>query len=134
MKVYSPLLVAACSVLALMPATVFLIAGTIFFIGAVVSIGEGRIFLPEGGIDFEALYITLSYVTGVVAIWRFWALAIATVRERQIPFAWPLGLAITCACVSAVGASLVGGVRVFVFVVLPVCMLVSWLLHLQYRR
>ena len=134
MKIQSPLVLALLSTVALLPATAFLVAGIIFFGVAVVTIATGTVFLPDGGLDYEFLYLSLSYVAGVFAIWQFWMLAIATVRGTRVPFCWRLGIAIACGCISAPGASLLGGPRTLAFVVLPVCVLVAWLLRLQYRR
>ncbi len=133
MKARSSMALAAWSALALLPATVFLVAGLVFFVGAVVAIVDGKFFLPDGAPDYEFLYLSLSYLVGVFALGNFWGLAIATARQRQVSIAWRMWLAIACAFIAAVGAGMVGGARALIFVVLPVSILVVWLLRLQYQ-
>jgi hypothetical protein len=133
MKVWPARLLAIFSFLALLPATIFLTSGLIFFIGAIKAIFDNQFFLSNGSIDYEFLFLTLSYVNGLFAIWQFWTFAIATIREKQALFCWPFRVAIVCGFISAIGAILMGGLQVFVFVVLPVCVLMGWLMRIQYR-
>jgi hypothetical protein len=134
MKVWSSRLLAIYTFAALLPATVFLAAGLIFFVGAIAAIFDNKFILLNGGIDYEFLYLTLSYPTGLFAIWQFWAFAIATIREEQVLFSWRLRLAILFGCISAMGVILIAGLNAFVFTVLPVCVLLGLLMRIQYRR
>jgi len=134
MKIWSSRLLAIYAFVALLPATVCLAAGLIFFMETIVAIFDNKFILPNGGIDYEFLYLTLSYPTGFFAILQFWAFAIATIREKQVLFSWRLRLAICCGCISAVGVILIAGLNALVFIVLPVCILMGWLMRIQYRR
>lgn len=134
MKIRFPLVLAIFSVIALLPATTFLVGGVIVFISAIMVIAQSPLFLFGSGFDFELLSFSFSYIAGAFAIWRCWVIVIRTVREEPVLFSkWTL-IAFVCAVVSASEASLIGGIRVFIFVVLPVCILMGHILWLHYRR
>lgn len=71
MKVWPARLLAIFSFLALLPATIFLTSGLIFFIGAIKAIFDNQFFLSNGSIDYEFLFLTLSYVNGLLQFGSF---------------------------------------------------------------
>lgn len=118
--------------IAVLPAFILLVSGLFFFFGALIALFSWDIFLPDGSLDLDFIYLFFSYIAGVFVVARILLIYSATIRGRTIRFSKWLIAAIISGCLSAVGVWLIGGFHTFAIVVLPPMLLSAWLLHIQF--
>jgi hypothetical protein len=118
--------------IAVLPAFILLVSGLFFFFGALIALFSWDIFLPDGSLDIDFIYLFLSYIAGIFAVVKILLIYSLTIRGRTIRFSKWLVAAIVSGCLSSVGVWLIGGFHTFAIVVLPPVLLSAWLLHIQF--
>lgn len=121
------------SAIAILPAIIFLAGGMFFFIGGLLALFSLEIFLPDGSLDIDFVYLIVSYIAGVFAITKILLLCSATIRGQSVRFSKWLILAVVGGCLSGVSVWLIAGFHAFLFVVLPPLLLSGLLLRIQFE-
>jgi len=125
MKINRDLLLGSLSILALVPATVFLGGVLVIFVLTVWALIESW---REGArVDGQLLYVIVCYGAGVVAIGELWKGVMKKIKFSDRFSTRKMWVVIALGGVAGSGAFLIGGPPLFLSVVLPLVVPVTWL-------